>query len=209
MLKLWGRATSSNVMKIIWLLEHLGLPYQRVDVGGPFGGTDTPAYRALNPLGLVPSLEDGELTLFESNAILRYLCNAHAPTSSLYPPDAAPRGTIDCWLDFQQTALTRHQTIVFIGLIRTPPAQRDDAAITTAIADAATIWGIVDARLGQQPFIASPTFSLADIAFGVHAHRWLTMDIPGRPASPNLRTWYDTLSQNAAYQTAVTNLPIV
>jgi hypothetical protein len=43
----------------------------------------------------------------------------------------------------------------------------------------------------------------------VHAHRWLTMDIPGRPASPNLRTWYDTLSQNAAYQTAVTNLPIV
>ena len=71
MIKLWGRNTSSNVMKAIWLLEELGLEYERVDVGGSFGGTDTEHYRAMNLLGLVPALEDGDFTLFESNAILR------------------------------------------------------------------------------------------------------------------------------------------
>jgi glutathione S-transferase len=204
MLKLWGRATSSNVMKVVWLLEHMSLPYERVDVGGPFGGTDTAAYRALNPLGLVPSLEDDDFALFESNAILRYLCYRYAPAGALYPADAAARGVVDCWLDFQQTALTRPQTILFIGLIRTPPEQRDHAAI-----NAAMIWAIIDARLARQPFICGAALSLADIAWGVHAHRWLTMAIPGRPASPSLRGWYNKLLKDAAYQKAVASLPIV
>src|SRR5271154_3417757 len=94
MIKLWGRANSSNVMKVIWLLEELGLKYDRVDVGGAFGGTATPEYRAMNPLGLVPTLEDDGFRLFESNAILRYVCNAHAATSTLYPQAARPRGTV-------------------------------------------------------------------------------------------------------------------
>src|SRR4051812_10399803 len=128
MIRLWGRATSSNVMKVIWLLEELALPYERVDVGGVFGGTETAAYRAKQPLGLVPALEeDGGFTLFESNAILRYICNAHAPGTSLYPVEPRPRGRVEQWMEFQQTALNRPQSVVFQGLIRTPPEQRDEA----------------------------------------------------------------------------------
>ncbi|MGH7077247.1 MAG: glutathione S-transferase N-terminal domain-containing protein, partial [Acetobacteraceae bacterium] len=86
MRKIWGRANSSNVMKVVWLLEELGLPYERVDVGGSFGKTDTAEYRAMNPNGLVPTLqEDDGFVLWESNAILRYLCAAHAPGSALWP----------------------------------------------------------------------------------------------------------------------------
>ena len=77
---LWGRATSSNVMKVIWLLEELNLPYDRIDVGGSYGKTETPEYRAMNPTGLVPTLQEDHFTLWESNAILRYICAAHAPT---------------------------------------------------------------------------------------------------------------------------------
>ena len=86
---LWGRATSSNVMKAIWTLEELQLPYERIDVGGSFGKTDTAEYRAMNPTGLVPTLQEDDFTLWESNAICRYLCHAHAPHSKLWPQEPA------------------------------------------------------------------------------------------------------------------------
>jgi glutathione S-transferase len=200
MIKLWGRANSSNVMKVIWLLEELQLPYNRVDVGGPFGGTATPEYRAMNPLGVVPSVEDDGFALFESNVILRYLCNAHAPTTPLYPQDPKGRARVEMWMDFQQTAINKPQSTVFQGLVRTPPEKRDNAAITAAIAEAANIWAILDRRLGTQDYVATSEFSLADMTFGVHAHRWLNLDIPGRPEAPNLAAWYQRLLKRPAFK---------
>ena len=199
MLKLWGRVTSSNVMKILFLLDELGLPYERIDAGGAFGRTATPEYRAMQPAGLVPALEDGDFSLFESNAILRYLVNAHAPASPLYPAAPRARGTIDAWLDFQQTALGPPHTVFFIGLVRTPPEQRDMAAIGRAVREAAALWTILDARIARLGWIAADHFSLADIAFGVHVHRWFGLDLPGRPDLPHLRAWYDALLARPAY----------
>jgi glutathione S-transferase len=200
MIKLWGRKNSSNVMKVIWLLEELGLPYDRVDVGGPFGGTSTPEYRAMNPLGVVPSVEDDGLALFESNVILRYLCNAHAVGTPLYPVDPKARARVEMWMDFQQTAINRPQSTVFQGLVRTPPEKRDNAAITAAIAEAATIWAILDRRLAAQDYVATNEFSLADMTFGVHVHRWLNLDVPGRPEAPFLAAWYQRLLERPVFR---------
>jgi glutathione S-transferase len=200
MIKLWGRKNSSNVMKVIWLLEELGLPYDRVDVGGPFGGTSTPEYRAMNPLGVVPSVEDDGLALFESNVILRYLCNAHAVGTPLYPVDPKTRARVEMWMDFQQTAINRPQSTVFQGLVRTPPEKRDNAAITAAIAEAATIWAILDRRLAAQDYVATNEFSLADMTFGVHVHRWLNLDVPGRPEAPFLAAWYQRLLERPVFR---------
>jgi glutathione S-transferase len=199
MIKLWGRANSSNVMKALWALDELGLAYERIDVGGPFGGTATPEYRAMNPLGVVPTLDDDGFTVFESNVIIRYLCNAHANASTLYPAAPAPRATVEMWMDFQQTALTRPHSTLFQGLVRTPPEQRDMAAITAAIAEAARIWAILDARLAHRPFLAGDDLTLADIAFGPHLHRWLKMDFDGRPALAHLQDWYKRLLARPAY----------
>ena len=207
MMRIWGRTTSSNVMKVLWLLGELDLPYERIDAGGAFGRTGTPEYRAMQPVGLVPALEDSGFTLFESNAILRYLCNAHAPASSLYPAPARERGVVDAWLDFQQTALTAPSTVYFIGLVRTPPEQRDMAAIAAAIAQAAKIWGVLDERLGRMPYLCGETLTIADIAFGVHVHRWLVLDLPGRPELKHLAAWYARLKQRAPYVTHCTATP--
>ncbi|MBU6500206.1 MAG: glutathione S-transferase family protein [Rhodospirillales bacterium] len=199
-IKLWGRNNSSNVMKVIWLLGEIGLPYERVDVGGPFGGTATPEYRAMNPLGVVPSLEEDGFTLFESNAILRYLCNAHAPASSLYPVAPRARAVVDAWLDFQQTALNRPQSVVFQGLVRTAPEKRDNAAIAAAATETSAIWAILDGRLASRPFLAGADFTLADIAFGVHVHRWFNMAVPNRPEAPHLHAWYQRLLARPTYK---------
>jgi glutathione S-transferase len=184
-------------MKVIWLLDELGVAYERIDVGGPFGGTSTPEYRAMNPLGVVPSLEDGAFTLFESNVILRYICNTHP--NDRYPAAPQARATVESWMEFQQTALNRPQSIVFQGLIRTAPADRDDAAIAKAVTESGKIWSIIDVRLAAHPHIAGEAFSLADIAFGVHVHRWYRMPID-RPETPHLHAWYERLLERPVYR---------
>ena len=200
MRRLWGRANSSNVMKVIWLLEELNLPYERIDAGGAFGKTDSPEYRAMNPTGLVPTLQEGDFVLWESNAIVRYLASAHAGDSPLWPHDVRARGSIDRWMDCQQTHLSRPQSILFWGLVRTPPEKRDQAAIRQAIADAGRAYALLESSLTRFPFIAGQAFTLADIVWGVHVHRWLSLEFE-RPDMPWLRAWYDRLLQRPAYRT--------
>ncbi|MFO1024029.1 MAG: glutathione S-transferase [Acetobacteraceae bacterium] len=207
----WGRATSSNVMKVLWGLGELGLAFDRIDVGGAFGRTDTQDYRAMNPTGLVPTLQEGDFTLWESNAILRYLGSVHAAGSAVWPADARARANIDRWMDAQQTVLNRPMGQVFWGLVRTPADQRDMAAIASAIEETTKAWRLIEPRLERHAFIAGADFTLCDIPWGVHAHRWFNMDYLGlvRPDLPALRAWYDRLCQRAPYQQHVVACPVV
>ena len=202
MRRLLGRANSSNVMKVIWLLEELGLPYERADVGGPFGGTDTPEYVAMNPNRVVPTLVEGDFVLWESNAILRYLASANVQDSPLWPRDARARASIDRWMDWQQTTLNRPQSTVFQGLVRTAPEQRDRAAIAAAAVEIGRVWGMLDGVLGRVPYVAGPEFTLADIALGVHVHRWFSFELD-KPDLQHLRGWYDRLLTRPAYRAHV------
>jgi glutathione S-transferase len=196
---LWGRSTSSNVMKVIWTLEALQLPYERIDVGGPFGKTDTPEYRAMNPTALVPTLQEDDFTLWESNAICRYICSNHVPETSLWPSDPHARATVDHWLDAQQTVQNRPAGIVFLGMVRTAPEKRDNAAITQAVVDTGRAYAMIADKLAKTPYICGDTLTLADIAWGIHVHRWFVMDIE-RPDMPALRAWYDRLLSLPIYR---------
>ncbi len=201
MIRLWGRATSSNVMKVMWLLAELELPYERRDVGGAFGGTAAPEYRAMQPLGLVPALEEeGGFSLFESNVILRYLCNRHAPASSLYPAPPRARAEVEAWMELQQTGIGRPSSKLFVGLVRTPPEERDTTAIGAAAAACAAQWALLEARLQRHPYICGDTLTLADIAWGPLVHRWFNMALPERPAMPALHAWYQRLLARDAYR---------
>ena len=207
---IWGRATSSNVMKVLWGLGELDLPFERIDAGGAFGKTDTPEYRHMNPTGLVPTLQEGDFTLWESNVILRYLHAAHAPTSPLFPAEVHARANVDRWMDAQQTIFNRPMSQVFWGLVRTPADKRDMDAIAQAIHDTARGWAMVETELKQHPYIAGSELTLCDIPWGVHAHRWFGMDYLGltRPEFPAIRAWYDRLCERPAYQKAVAATPI-
>ena len=198
MRRLIGRANSSNVMKAVWVLEELGLPYERTDLGGAFGGNDSPEYRALNPNGVVPTLVEDDFVLWESNAIVRYLCAAHAPGNPMWPAGARARANVDRWMDWQQTTLGAPMTVVFWGLVRTAPEKRDNAAIQAAIGKLNGIYGILEAALAHHDHIAGPDFTLADVAIGVHAHRWFSFAID-RADQPLLRAWYDRLLARPAY----------
>jgi glutathione S-transferase len=207
----WGRATSSNVMKVLWGLGELALPYERIDVGGSFGKTDTPDYRAMNPTGLVPTLQEDDFTLWESNVILRYLCHAHAPHSPLWPQEPRARADIDRWMDAQQTVLNRPMSAVFWSLVRTPADKRDMAALQALIHDTVKAWRLIEDRLSRHDYIAGRELTLCDIPWGVHAHRWFNMDYLGleRPDLPAVRAWYDRLCQRAPYRQHISDNPVV
>jgi glutathione S-transferase len=206
----WGRATSSNVMKVLWGLGELGLAFDRIDVGGAFGKTDTPEYRGMNPTGLVPTLQEDDFTLWESNVILRYLYASYAPGSPLWPAEAHAPANIDRWMDAQQTVLNRPMGGVFWGLVRTPADKRDMASIAQSIEETTRAWRMIEPALARDGYIGGKEFTICDIPWGVHAHRWFGMDYLGltRPEIPALRDWYNRLCQRPAYQQHILGCPI-
>jgi glutathione S-transferase len=206
MLRIWGRTTSSNVQKVLWLAGEIGLPYERVDAGGAFGVVDTPAYRAMNPNGLVPTIDDDGFVLWESNTIVRYLAAKHGATT-LYPSDVRERADVERWMDWGTSVLATAITPAFWQLVRTPPAQRDPAAIAASAAKTAQATAILDARLAQRPFLCGDALTLADVVCGINTYRWLNLDFAGaghpRPPQPALQAWYERLAQRPAYRGAV------
>ncbi len=200
-LKILGRKNSINVMKVLWACEELGLPYDREDVGGPFGGTREPGYLARNPNALVPTIEHEGLVLYESNVIVRYLAHRFG-RPGLFPGDEATRWRAEMWMDWQQTTLHPPATTLFWGLIRTPPEERDPEALEAARRKCADCWRIVDDRLAESPFLAGPEFTMGDIPLGCAAYRWFHFDIE-RPDLPHLRRWYEGLTEREGYKTHI------
>jgi len=205
MLKVLGRNNSSNVQKVMWAIGELGLPHQRVDVGGAFGGNKEPAYLALNPTGLVPTLDDDGFILWESNAIVRYLA-ARYGAGTLEPADIKTRARANQWMDWQ-IALGAASTPVFWGLIRTPPEQRDHAAIAKGKAEYIRLITMLDAALANSAYVAGDAFSMGDIPVGVLTYRYFKLVTDG-PDLPHLRRWYATLEQRPAFREHVSGIPL-
>jgi len=189
-LTIWGRQNSVNVQKVLWCLRELDLTYERIDAGMQYGRNREAEYLAMNPNGRIPTLVDGDYVLWESNSIMRYLCMAYGQASPIYPQDAGPRAGVDRWLDWTLSTLQPVDRPVFWALVRTPVAQRDMAAIQRD-ADAATeVWKIVDRQLATRRFIEGEQFTLADIAIGAFARRWLGVEGIIRPELPQLNRWF-------------------
>jgi len=198
MLTILGRRTSANAMQPLWLADELGLEYEQVDVGGPFGGNDQPEYLELNPTGLVPTIIDDGFVLWESNAITRYLAGRYGK-DPIYPDDLQVRALADQWMDFENNMVMPTMGIIMIGLIRTPPEQRNMERIKQAIERSCKIWAMVDAHLAKHPYIAGDHFSIGDIPLGPQLHRWLEL-VEERPEMPHLEAWYARLAQRPAFK---------
>lgn len=191
-LRLWGRLSSINVRKVVWTLQHLAVPFARTDAGMAFGVVNTPAYQALNPNALVPTLQDGDLVLWESNAIVRYLCARYGAHTGLYPADLAQRADADRWMDWQQTTLNRASGPAFVQWVRTPEAQRQPAVIAKSMADTEPLFTLLDAHLAQRPYMVGDALTMADIPLVCEMHRWVNLPQP-RPDWPHLMRWYTGL----------------
>jgi glutathione S-transferase len=208
MIKIWGRKTSSNVQKAMWAVGELGLAHERIDIGGPFGKNKEPAYLAMNPNGLVPTLEEEDgFLLWESNSVVRYLAGKHDNDGVLEPKDAKARALANQWMDWQLSVVGPAIFHAFWGLIRTPPEKRDLAAIKTSQEKTTATMQIMDAQLGKTQFLAGDNFSYGDIPVGIMCYRYVQL-VADRPSTPNLDRWYAAISSRKAFQDHVGSVPL-
>jgi glutathione S-transferase len=200
MLRIWGRANSVNVQKVLWCCAELGLDYERIDAGMQFGRVDDADYRAMNPNGRVPTLEDAGFRLWESNSIMRYLVMKHAGGEALYPQAPQQRAGVDRWLDWTLSTLQPVERPIFWGYVRTPEAERDLHALQAAVPAATVLWRMIDRHLEAAGHLEAGRFTLADIALGAYARRWFGIPAIPRPEMPALERWYAGLQARDGFR---------
>ena len=198
MLKILGRDTSSNVMKVLWTCAELDLEFEREDIGGRYGGNDTSDFLRLNPNGLVPVIVDDGFINWESNSCVRYLAAKHDP-GGLYPDNLQVRAVAERWMDWQVTTVSPTMIPVFRGMIRTAPENRDMDAIQASRAALSAKMSIINNILAENTFMTGDTFTMGDIPQGIAAWRWFNMPIE-REEYPHLKRWVDALGERPGYR---------
>ncbi|EQB09955.1 MAG: glutathione S-transferase [Novosphingobium lindaniclasticum] len=196
---IWGRLNSHNVKKVAWFAEELGLNYVRHDIGGQFGYTDE--YLAKNPNRLVPMIEDGKLSLWESNAILRYMA-AEYGGERWFQHDPIDRALADRWMDWQIT-YAEAQRLPFLAMARTPREQWDIPAIARDVQTCIAHLNVLERALSDKPWLSGGQFGIGDIPMGVYAHTWFSLPLDrfglDRPEFPAMTAWYARLRERKGY----------
>lgn len=208
MLRVLGRSTAINVIKVLWCLEELGLEFRREDFGGPFGKIKEQPYLSLNPNGRVPTvIEDDGFVLWEGNSIIRYLTARH-DFGGLYPEDLKQRQLADRWLDWFTGIGAPAMLPVFWTVIRLRPENNYAALpegvdvlppLEVALARLTHNMRVLDGELAKTPFLGGARLTMADFGVGVVAYRWFNLPIE-RPELPHLRAWYERLTQRPGYR---------
>ncbi len=202
MLTIWGRPSSFNTQKVLWLADELSLNYKHIPAGGSFGGLDTPQFLALNPHGRVPVIDDDGTVVWESHAILRYLA-ARYVKPEFWSEDPGDRARVERWMDWAQTTLQPDFLMgVFWAFYRTPERARNWEAIRANVACCAQHFRLLDNVLSGQAYLCGDTINLADIPAGTALYRYFALDIE-RPSVPNVEAWYQRLQLRPAYRTQV------
>ncbi len=197
-LRLWGQPRSINVVKVLWTLDELGLDYERVDAGGKFGRVNEADYLTLNPNGLVPTLEDDGVPLWESNAIVRYLAAKYGSAPFL-PADLARRARADGWNEWTSLTLWPQVQKIQVQLIRTPEAQRDLAQVADAHEKALAALHILDRELAKRPYVAGDELSFGDLPLAATAQRWFNLPIE-RPILKAVEAWYQKVKERPGFK---------
>jgi len=179
-------------------MDEIGIPFERIDKGGQYGGLDDAQYRVLNPNGLVPTLVDGDTVIWESNAILRYLAREYGP--HLVPPTAARAAIADTWMDWQLTVLWPAIRPLFLQLVRTPVERRDSDLIKSHADQTIRALNILEDRLSTagSDFMCGPDLTVADVPIGVSVHRWFALPVE-QVELPRVTEWYDRLKRRLAF----------
>ena len=197
MLKILGRTTSINVRKVLWACAELGLPFVQEDWGTDSHPTNSGAFLALNPNGMIPVIQDGDFVLWESNTIIRYLAGSRG-AEWLYPTAPRERARIDQWIDWQASDLNKAWSYAFMALVRRSPSHQDSAHIAASKEAWWRFMRVLERQLQASGFVAGDQFTLADIPVGLSVQRWFSTPID-HPTLPAVTAYYDRLAKRPGF----------
>lgn len=205
MLRIYGRANSINVRKVLWLCEEIGLPFEREDWGRGYQPTSDAAFQRLSRFGVVPVVDDDGFLLRESNVIVRYLAAKYGRANGagdLYPEDIRARATIEAWMDWAATDVYTGLRPVYLGLhVKTPEFVGKSEIVDWGIG----IWIRQMQSLNAEfeatgmPYVTGDRFTIADISVGLVVNRWYGVDF-AKPELPAMARYYERLSERPGYR---------
>jgi glutathione S-transferase len=197
MLRVYGRANSINVRRVLWMLEEVGEKYEREDWGRGYRPTDDPAFRDINPVGVVPVIDDGDFRLRESNSIVRYLAEKHG-RADLYPKELKTRARVESWMDWSSTDFANGMRPVFHGLVVKNPAFV--AQVAAGVREWAGQMQVLEKHLSTGgPYVTGANFTIGDIPVGLVVNRWFAIPFE-KPEFKAVSAYYDRLAQRPPYQ---------
>jgi len=209
MMRLWGRKSSINVQKVLWCLAELGLQegkdFERIDAGMQFGIVRSPEFLKMNPNGLVPTLEDGDIVLWESNTIMRYLASQY-DKNKRFPSSIPTQFNSEKWMDWQVGTLWPVLRPSFIGLTRVPEAEQDHAGIQKAYQDTNHLFTLLNQTLESQAYCSGEQFHIGDIVLALCVHRWILLNktfpkqTGERTNLKNINRWLKQLEADTCFQ---------
>jgi len=199
MLRILGKASSINVRKVLWTCAELEIPFEREDWGSGFHSTNTPDFLKLNPCAMVPVIQDGDFTLWESNTIIRYLASRYGG-AQLYPTEPMARARVDQWIDWQASELNRSWSYPLMSLVRKSPDYQDGTALAVGIEQWSKNMEILDRQLESTgAYVSGNEFSLADIPIGLSVNRWFETPLKHLHL-PAVSAYYERLNQREGYR---------
>jgi glutathione S-transferase len=200
MLKIYG-APHSRAFRVIWLANEIGIPYEHVPVtySVPNAQCKEPWYVALNPNGLVPSIDDNGFVMWESAAINLYLAETYQ--SSLYPVTPQDRGRMLQWTFFAANEVEPALITLFRNRVFFPPEQRNSTLADQAEATLRTKLAILEQQLVKTPFFGGDKRDMADfmVACVLYVLTRLKLDLT---AYPKLDAWLVASINRPAAQAA-------
>ncbi len=202
MIKVLGRATSGNVQKVLFGLEEIGLDYTREDYGRQFNNTQTPEYKALNPNSKVPTLVEGDVVIWESNSILRYLAATRA--KALTGSSPAETSEVERWMDWLLASINALYLTMFKDSKK--PAGERVSDYDAQATELASLLALADAHLAGREFFALGRLTLADIALAPILKRCMAFPI-ALPDLKNLKDWMARIEARPAFQAATGETP--
>jgi glutathione S-transferase len=198
MLKIWGRTNSINVQKVMWTVGELALPHERIDAGMQYGIVNEPWFRAMNPNGRVPTIDDDGFVLWESNAIVRYLACKYG-AGRLAPASIQIYADADRWMDWSTTTMAPLMTPLFWGHIRTPPEKRDPQQLEELRQHMESVIALLDAYLAGREYLAGTELGIGDIPVGCFVHRWYALPM-AHGEHAQVAGWYKRLCARPAFR---------
>ena len=198
-MKLYG-SRNSRSLRCVWALEEAGAEYEYQRIWMMKGEGYTPAFKAINPLGKIPVLQDGAMTLTESMAIVQYVADKF-PDAQLLPVDPAARAQVHRWVYYAVTEVEPHLWAVAQHRFALPEDKRVAALEPTTVWQLARSLRPIEKTLAAQPFIAGAAFSMADIVV-FHCLVWaLSAKLEG--VGEASLAYIERLKERPAYQRAM------
>lgn len=203
MLKVYHVPNARSV-RVRWLLEELGLPYEleTMSLGGD--AMRAPDYLKKSPMGKVPALEDGDTAMFESGAILEYVLEKYGEGRLRPETGSKAWERYLIWMHGAES-LTQAVALYFFNTVLVPEADRSEAITAEVKKRALFSFAGAEADLGDRPFIAGDTFTAADIMFTYALFFASFFGLLNPEDHPNLTSYFDRMKTREAFQKATTD----